>query len=227
VGQDRAYPNAEKPLGRRGAEGEPGAAAKPVDGESSRVDPGKEGAGTGKLGPKQLAPKQQEEVKDLEARDREVRAHEAAHQAAAGGLGGGASFEYQTGPDGKSYAVGGEVSIDMSPGRTPEETIRRAQQVRAAALAPADPSPQDMAVAASATQMESAARQQQVSQAPEDDGAPPPTDGAKPKDDAAERAVEDRHFQALVNVAADRANQAQSVGQRQRLASRAISAYLG
>ena len=196
-------------------------------GEDRSYPKGKEGLRTGKLGPKQLDPKQQEEVKDLEARDREVRTHEAAHQAAAGGLGGGASFEYETGPDGKSYAIGGEVPIDMSAGRTPEETIRRARQVRAAALAPADPSPQDMAVAAAASQMEAAASQQQRSQVTPEKTASPSSDGADPKAGAADRAVDDRHFQAMVNIAAERARQVRTVGQMQRLASRALSAYRG
>jgi hypothetical protein len=113
-----------------------------------------------RLGPKQLKPVDQRLVEQLADIDRKVRAHEAAHQAAAGGLGGSATFTYKTGPDGKAYAVGGEVPIDMSPGRTPEETVARAQQIRAAALAPADPSPQDLAVAAQATQMEASAQEQ-------------------------------------------------------------------
>ena len=90
-------------------------------------------------------------VTKLQARDREVRAHEAAHLAAAGGIAsGGASFTYQKGPNGKMYAVGGEVPISISGGSSPEETIKKMRQVAAAALAPADPSPQDYAVASSA-----------------------------------------------------------------------------
>lgn len=95
----------------------------------------------------------------LQARDRAVRQHEMAHLAVSGGLAtSGASFTYQKGPDGVDYAVGGEVSIDTSPGRTPEDTIARARQIQAAALAPADPSGQDRAVASQAAQMEIAAR---------------------------------------------------------------------
>jgi len=101
-------------------------------------------------------------VDQLKARDREVRAHEAAHQAAGGSLAGGASFAYQRGPDGRSYAVGGEVPIDLSAGRTPEETIQRARQIRAAALAPADPSGQDLRVAAEAAALEMAAQLQRL-----------------------------------------------------------------
>ena len=106
-------------------------------------------------------PAKQQEATELAARDREVRTHEAAHQAAGGGLAGSASFSYETSPDGKRYAVGGEVSIDMGSERDPAATIAKMQRVRAAALAPADPSPQDLAVASQASQIEAAARQQQ------------------------------------------------------------------
>jgi hypothetical protein len=109
---------------------------------------------------KELTPDQKDVVQKLQTRDTQVRAHEAAHMAAAGGSGGGASYSYQTGPDGRRYAVGGEVPVQISSGRTPDETIQNAQTVRAAALAPADPSSQDLAVAAQASQMEAQARQQ-------------------------------------------------------------------
>lgn len=74
---------------------------------------------------------------------------------AAGGLAkSGASYRFVSGPDGQRYAVAGEVQIDISPGRTPEETLRKARVVQAAALAPADPSGQDRAVAAQAKSLE-------------------------------------------------------------------------
>ncbi|MBS1157991.1 MAG: hypothetical protein H6R15_410 [Proteobacteria bacterium] len=102
----------------------------------------------------QLSADEEAEVRKLKARDREVRQHEQAHLAAAGGLAtSGASFSYQKGPDGVNYAVGGEVNIDTSAGNTPQETLQRAQRIRAAAMAPADPSAQDQAVAAQAGQM--------------------------------------------------------------------------
>ena len=115
------------------------------------------GRQSGKSG--ELTAEEQAQVDKLKARDHQVRAHEQAHLAAAGGLAvSGASFTYQRGPDGVSYAIGGEVSISTSEGRTPQETLRRAEQIRAAALAPADPSGQDRAVAAAASQMAQQAR---------------------------------------------------------------------
>ena len=106
-----------------------------------------------------LAPEEQQEVAQLQARDLEVRAHEQAHHAAAGELAtGGPSFETETGPDGRAYAVGGEVPIELRSGASPEETIRLAQQAQRAALAPAQPSAQDQAVAAQAAQRVAEAR---------------------------------------------------------------------
>ena len=100
-------------------------------------------------------------VDQLQSRDREVRAHEAAHQAAGGGAVGGASYSYQQGPDGKQYAVGGEVSVDLSSsGGSPEATIAKMARVRAAATAPAEPSGQDLAVAAAASAIDAEARQE-------------------------------------------------------------------
>lgn len=103
-----------------------------------------------------LTPEQQVEVEKMKQRDQEVRTHEQAHVMAGGNLvRGGASYTFRTGPDGKRYATDGEVSIDSSPvDGDPRATIRKAQQVRKAALAPAQPSGQDQAVAASATKME-------------------------------------------------------------------------
>ena len=117
--------------------------------------------------PNEMTAEQREVITQLQTRDAEVRSHEAAHQGAAGGLGGAASYSFQVGPDGRQYAVGGEVSIDMSPGSTPDETIARAQRIRAAALAPADPSSQDRAVAAAASQMAAAAKLEKAAMANE------------------------------------------------------------
>lgn len=102
-----------------------------------------------------LTPQEEEEVEELRRRDAEVRRHEAAHKAAAGQYArGGPTFEYQTGPDGRAYAVGGEVSIDTSPiPNDPRATIRKADAIRRAALAPEEPSAQDRKVAAEAEAM--------------------------------------------------------------------------
>jgi hypothetical protein len=113
------------------------------------------------------SPEEQRTLQQLQARDREVRAHELAHVAAGAGLvHSGASFAYQRGPDGRFYAVGGEVGIDTSavPG-DPLATQRKAEQIIRAALAPAQPSGQDRAVAAQAANMAMEARLQQALEA--------------------------------------------------------------
>jgi len=99
-------------------------------------------------------------VRQLQSRDTTVRAHEAAHIAAGGGfITGGPSYSYQKGPDGRNYAVGGEVGIDSSPiPHDPRATIAKMEIVKAAALAPEQPSAADQAVAAAATQIQAQAR---------------------------------------------------------------------
>lgn len=127
----------------------------------SRDDKGKSSASN-----TQVSPDVQRQIDELAAIDRKVRAHEQAHMAVGADLvRGGASFSYKTGPDGKRYAVGGEVNIDTSEGRTPKETIPKAERIRAAALAPADPSPQDQRIASMAAQMEMQARVEMAIQA--------------------------------------------------------------
>jgi hypothetical protein len=113
----------------------------------------------------ELTSEELQHLDELEARDAHVRTHEAAHQAAGGALAGGASFTYELGPDGRSYAVGGEVPVRLQRGGTPDETIANARQVRRAALAPADPSAQDLSVAAQAMSMEQAALAEKARQA--------------------------------------------------------------
>jgi hypothetical protein len=114
----------------------------------------------------ELSDDEKQQVAELKKRDTEVKAHEQAHMAAGGGLvQSGASYQYQNGPDGKQYAVGGEVKIDLSPERSPEATVRKMQQVRRAALAPAQPSGTDRSVAAQAAQIEAQARMERTHQA--------------------------------------------------------------
>lgn len=101
------------------------------------------------------AEKAKAEVDELKKRDAEVRQHEMAHISAGGAyIKGGASFTYKVGPDGARYAVAGTVNIDTGEiPNDPAATIRKAEQVRRAALAPTTPSPQDLRVAAEASEM--------------------------------------------------------------------------
>lgn len=102
----------------------------------------------------ELTPAQKQEVAELKARDVEVKAHEQAHLSAAAGLGASAPhYDYQMGPDGKKYAIGGEVNINFTESQDPSENLAKAEAMRAAALAPAQPSGQDRSVAAQADRM--------------------------------------------------------------------------
>ncbi|TMN80927.1 MULTISPECIES: putative metalloprotease CJM1_0395 family protein [unclassified Pseudoalteromonas] len=121
----------------------------------------------------QVLEQEQQQIKELKARDTEVRIHEQAHASVGGKYAGSPSYEYQRGPDGTNYAVGGEVQIDVAeiPG-DPQATIEKMQTVRAAALAPAEPSGADRSIAADATQKLVAAQAELAApQNDEDDSA--------------------------------------------------------
>ena len=106
-----------------------------------------------------LSEGEQRVVQALKSRDAEVKAHERAHKSVGGQYTGAISYELQVGPDGKRYAIGGEVSIDASPvSGDPKATIQKLTIVKSAALAPAEPSTQDRSVAATASRIISLAQ---------------------------------------------------------------------
>ena len=109
----------------------------------------------------ELTEEEERIVEELKQTDREVRAHEQAHKTIAGPYAGAISYQTVTGPDGRQYAVAGEVDIDVSPiPNNPEATIRKMDIVIRAALAPAEPSPQDQAVARAAQQTRAQAQRE-------------------------------------------------------------------
>jgi hypothetical protein len=115
--------------------------------------------GTGTDAAQELTPRERQRVAELQQIDRAVRAHEAAHIAAgAGVVTGGADYSYTYGPDGRQYAVGGEVGIDTAPERDPADNVEKGIAIQNAALAPRDPSPQDYRVAGIGAQLESRGR---------------------------------------------------------------------
>ena len=102
------------------------------------------------------------ELREMKERDREVRAHEQAHHRAAGRHAkSGPKYDYQVGPNGRLYAVGGHVDVDVSrvPG-DPEATIRKMETIRKAALAPEEPSQKDREVARQAEKLQQEAKQE-------------------------------------------------------------------
>ncbi len=108
-----------------------------------------------------LSSEEQREVQRLQRRDQEVRAHEQAH-ARAGGVHvrGGVQLSSSTGPDGRRYVAEGEVSVDLSAERTPEQTVSKMSQLQSASLAPANSSGADRAVASLAARLERDAQAQ-------------------------------------------------------------------
>ena len=115
-------------------------------------------SGNTAVSPQQQA-RQQQQISELASRDREVRSHEQAHAAVGGSYAGAPTYSFKRGPDGQTYAVSGEVSIDVSPiPNDPAATLRKMEVVQQAALAPAEPSAQDLRVAAQAQVLAAQAR---------------------------------------------------------------------
>lgn len=135
------------------------------------------------------------ELAALSGRDREVRAHEQAHSSVGGSYAGGASYTYVRGPDGRSYAVGGEVGIDLAAiANNPAATARKMEQVQRAALAPADPSDQDISIAARAQGLAAQARVELAAQ----------------QRDAVEGAIAERKAQAVERAQAEQDKSAEN-----------------
>jgi SprA-related family len=171
----RSKPNAEFTL--PGSAEEPGALD--ASGERARA--------AGSQEQDELSSEDQKVVEELERRDQEVRTHEQAHKTAGGRYAGAIHLDYQVGPDGARYAVGGHVPIDVAPMKgDPEGTLRKMDIVIRAALAPADPSGADRQIAAQAAGQAAQARadlakerlekttQEEPSEAAADTEAPPP-----------------------------------------------------
>lgn len=154
-------PEAQRLLGAKDVE----QAQSVSESEPNNKDASKEAALKAKhdSGPEsELSSEEKQLLQRLQQSDTDVKIHEQQHVATAGGyVKSGPVYEYATGPDGKRYAVGGHVSLDISPiPNNPEATIRKAQVIKRAALAPADPSGADRSVAAAAGKMELQAREQ-------------------------------------------------------------------
>lgn len=96
-------------------------------------------------------PEYKNAINELNTIQTEVRAHEMAHMAAGGDIAGSATYSYTTGPDGKRYITGGEVPLSIPTTNDKEQKLKDLAQVKKAALAPAEPSSQDLSVAAEAS----------------------------------------------------------------------------
>lgn len=79
------------------------------------------------------------------AKDAEIRTHEQTH-ASIGHTTSPISYNYQEGPDGKMYAVGGSVRLDTSIPDDPKAAAFKLDMIQKAASGVADASPADRAI---------------------------------------------------------------------------------
>ncbi len=135
----------------------------------------------------ELSDEEQAELDELKKRDQEVKTHEKAHQSAGGQYASAPVYEYKKGPDGNDYAVGGHVNIDTSEESDPDKTIEKMRIVIKAAKAPAQPSGQDMKVAAEAQQTLNEAQMEKAKQQQEEMKT---EDTSKGEDESADTKVE-------------------------------------
>jgi hypothetical protein len=212
--------------GRAGEQARPGRDIPDVPPQNAKAGPRPDvGAGAGDAATgsaQQLSEEEQRVLRELKQRDREVRAHEQAHVAAGGGhVQGGISYQYQTGPDGRLYAVGGSVNIDTSPvPGNPEATEEKARAVRRAALAPAQPSGQDRQVAARAGQMEAEARvEQRTEEAQKDNPLAPEANTPEAQAEKQDKAAAPGEEQPADTFPAD------EITAQDRRTARAVAAY--
>ncbi|MGF1484330.1 MAG: putative metalloprotease CJM1_0395 family protein [Opitutales bacterium] len=139
-----------------------------------------------KQAPERLSDEEQKQLDVLQERDHKVRAEQIA-EAVRSGLAAQVHFIYRTGPDGNRYAVDGQVEHDVAASFSPEKTIERARELRAAILSSPDPSPKDLQVVAEIDRLEKEAlRELRKSEASAEEGASPPSEGSPTK--SAERA---------------------------------------
>ena len=95
-----------------------------------------------------LSAAERAQIAEMLQRDGQVRQEEKAHAAIAGSAAGAIQYDYQRGPDGRMYAVGGSVPISAeNPSGDPAEQRRLAAKVAAAAMAAINPSAADYAAA--------------------------------------------------------------------------------
>jgi len=95
------------------------------------------------------------EIKDLQDREDMIIKHERSHMAVGGNLASSPSYIYTTGPDGKKYISGGEVSMRLPTTGSFEKMLANVKKVVQASTAGINPSPTDIKTAALAVAMES------------------------------------------------------------------------
>ncbi len=143
--------------------------------------------------------KQEQEIsRELAERDREVRAHEQTHASIGGQYASAPSYTYERGPDGRMYAVSGEVKIDTSPiPNDPQATLEKAEIIQRAALSVAEPSSADRAAAADARAMAVEARAEMLQQEEEVSAAERENSDEKVEDESEDKPTAGERLQEL------------------------------
>jgi len=98
------------------------------------------------------------EIAELKQRELTVRTRDMAWVAATTGVSGGFTVRYETGPDGRRYAVEAEVRLDTTEAATPEQSLAKARAVRAALMGGGGDDSSQASAAARAAVLESRAR---------------------------------------------------------------------
>lgn len=143
--------------------------------------------------PAEMTDAERAELSRLQARDSAVKQEEKGHAAAAGQYASAPQYQYEIGPDGNAYAVGGHVDVSIAS-QGGSDTRSALAALQNAALSPNAPSGADMAAFRQATMLLGMQDQQS-----------PPTSDAKPDMEPAQIALNTNNTpasaQPLVNTA--------------------------
>lgn len=88
-------------------------------------------------------------VEKFKSKDKEIRNHEQIH-ANLGKSSSPINYNYQMGPDGKLYAMGGYVKLDVSMPTDPKAAMAKIEQIKKASSSPNDLSTADLGIAQTA-----------------------------------------------------------------------------
>ena len=98
-------------------------------------------------------------LQKLKAKDQQIKSHEQTHSALSGANSSNPHYNYQVGPDGKMYAVGGSVTMDTSIKIDPNNqnstsnALLKLDQLQKATSSVDEPSSADMSIATKANFM--------------------------------------------------------------------------
>lgn len=125
-----------------------------------------------------LSEAERQEVRRLRSQERRLSMAQNAQRQLAGPYARSVSRSFRNGPDGVGYAVDGSISLDTTASSSPQENLKKAQTLRAAAMASGQPSASDMEAIARANQMEAKA-QLEMARSAREEAIPVDEEGAR------------------------------------------------